>query len=84
MPFAMAAMVNEDSTRGFKKGKRIADQPAIVEWHESTKHSEVTMLVAERYVVKADVRKAATDDEAEKLVGLLDIAGLAKLKPVAK
>jgi hypothetical protein len=84
MPFAMAAMLNEDSTRGFKKGKRIADQPAIVEWHTSTKHSELTMLVAERYVVKIDVRKAETDDEAEKLSGMLDIAGLAKLKPAAK
>jgi hypothetical protein len=83
-PFAMAAALNEESARGYQKGKRIGAHPAIAVWQARSKRSEVTMLVADRYVVKVDVRKAATDDEAEKLAVMLDIDGLAKLKPSAK
>lgn len=83
MPFAMISMINEDSTRGFKKGKQVAGQPAIVEWTESSKHSKVTMLVGDRYIVNVEVRHATANDAAEKLAAALDIAGLAALKPAA-
>lgn len=81
MPFAMSALINEDSTRGFKKGKRIGDHPAIVEWDESSKRSKVMILVGERYIVEVRVSDATANDAAEKLAAALDIAGLAKLKP---
>lgn len=84
MPFTMAAMLNEDSTRGYKKGKRVADQPAIAEWVEDRKQSSVTMLVGDRYIVSVRVRRATAHDDAEKLAAQLDIAGLAKLKPAAQ
>lgn len=84
VPFAMIAMVNEDSTRGFKKGTRIADQPAIVEWVEKSKHSKATLLVGGRYIVNVEVRKADAMDAAEKLVTSLDIAALAQLQPAAQ
>jgi len=83
MPFAMAAMINEDSSRGFKKGKRIADHPAIVEWDESSKHSKVMMLVGDRYILEISVNHADANDSAEKLAALVNIAGLAALKPTA-
>jgi hypothetical protein len=82
-PFALAAGLDEDSVRGYQKGKRIGAYPAIAVWQAYMKRSEVTILVADRYVVKVDVRKAATGDEAEKLALMLDIDGLAKLKPSA-
>jgi hypothetical protein len=83
-PFARAAGLNEDSASGYQKGKRIGAHPAIAVWQTRMKRSEVTMLVADRFVVKVDVRQAATDDEAEKLAVMLDIDGLAKLKPSAE
>lgn len=84
MPFAMLSMINEDSTRGFKKGKRISDQPAIVEWNENSKDSKATLLVAGRYIVNVEVRRAAANDAAEKLATQLDISGLAALVPAAE
>jgi len=84
MPFTQAAGLNQESAGGYQKGKRIGAHPAIVVWETQTKRSELTMLVADRYVVKVDVRKASHDDEAEKLAIMLDIDGLAKLKPSAK
>lgn len=83
MPFAMISMINEDSTRGFKKGKQVSGQPAIVEWTEDSKHSKVTMLVGDRYIVNVEVHQAGANDAAEKLAAALDIAGLAALKPAA-
>jgi hypothetical protein len=83
-PFAKAAGLNEDSVRGYQKGKRIGAHPAIAVWQTRMSRSEVTMLVADRYVVKVDVRKATSDSEAEKLAVMLDIDGLAKLKPSAE
>lgn len=83
MPFAMISMINEDSTRGFKKGKQVAGHPAIVEWTESSKHSKVTILVGDRFIVNIEVRDASAMDAAEKLASALDIAALARLKPAA-
>lgn len=83
-PFAMAATLDEDSARGYQKGKRIGAHPAIAVWQARMRRSEVAMLVAGRYVVKVDVRKAETPDEAEKLALMLDIDRLAKLEPSAK
>jgi hypothetical protein len=83
MPFAMAAMINEDSTRGFKKGKTLAGQPAIVEWDESSKRSKVMMLVGGRYILEITIRHADANNAAEKLVALLDVSGLAALRPAA-
>lgn len=84
MPFAMIAMINEDSTRGFKKGKRVADSPAIVEWDERSKRSKLLVLVGDRYVVNIDIRNASSNDAAEKLAAELDLSGLAKLKAEAE
>jgi hypothetical protein len=80
-PFAMAAMVEEDSTSGFKKGKKIDGHTAIVEWKEKSKQSEVTVLVADRFVVDIDVSKAASPEAAEALLKQLDLAKLTALKP---
>jgi hypothetical protein len=84
MPFAMAAMINEDSTRGFKKGKRIAEQHVIVEWTEQSKLSKATILASDRYIVDIEVRNAGSDSEAEQIAGQLNLAALAKLQPAAK
>jgi len=41
-PFALVAMVDEDSTRGFKKGTKIGEHTAIVSWVKASKRSRPT------------------------------------------
>ena len=82
-PFAMAAMIQEDSTEGYKKGKKIQGHTAIVEWRKSGQRSNVVMLVGERFMLNVTVRPTDTVDDAEKAVALLDLDSLAKLKAEA-
>jgi hypothetical protein len=82
--FAMAPTLNVESAGGHQKGKRIGRYPAIVVWEANLHRSEVSTLVADRFIVKVDVRKASSDDEAEKLIVMLDIDRLNKLRPTTK
>lgn len=78
-PFAMAAMIDEDSTSGYKKGKTLAGNSAVVEWREAGKESSVVMLVAQRYVVEVRISEASKPEEAEQLIQQLKLAELSKL-----
>jgi len=80
-PFAMAAMISEDSSEGFKKGTKIEGNTAIAEWRERSKRSEVTMLVGERFVVKVEVNKAEKPEVAQDLIKKLPLTEIASLKP---
>jgi len=79
-PFAMAAMVEEDSTEGYRKGTRIGGQPALVEWKEASQRSNANVLVGERFMVNVRVTKAAKDTAAKDIAATLDLAKLAELK----
>lgn len=79
-PFAMAAMVKEDSTRGYKKGKSIGAHTAIVEWESKRKRSKATALIGQRFIIMVEVDGTQTDDEAEKLLASLALDDIAKLK----
>jgi len=65
MPFAMAAMVNEDSTQGFKGRQAHRGSTRIVEWTEKSKHSKATILAGDRYIVDIDCVTPVSDSEAE-------------------
>ena len=82
-PFAMVAMVEEDSTQGFKRGTQIRGQPAIVEWKAKAKSSTVSLLVAQRFVVNVRVSKADSDGDAEAVAAALKLDDLAKLAAAA-
>lgn len=79
-PFAMVAMISEDSSEGFKKGTKIAGHTAIVEWRDKSKRSEATALVGERFIVKVEVSKAAKPEAAQELLAQLNLTEIAKLK----
>lgn len=74
-PFAMVQMIQEDSSRGYKRGTQVQGQPAIAEWNEKGKRSEIHLLAGGRFLVNIDVDHA-TQGQAEVLVGSLDIAGI--------
>jgi hypothetical protein len=79
-PFAMAAMISEDSSEGYKKGSKIDGNTAIVEWRDQSKHSQATVLVGDRFVVNVSVHKAAKPEAAEEVLKQLPLAEIAKLK----
>lgn len=74
-PFAMVQLVNEDSSRGYKRGTQIQGQPAIAEWNEKSKRSEVHILAGGRFLVNLELEGAA-QGQAEGLAGGLDLSGI--------
>jgi hypothetical protein len=82
-PFAMVAMIEEDSTAGFKKGKTIGGHPGVVEWKEKSKQGNVSLLVAQRFVVNVRIAKAQSSDEAETIASALKLDELAALATAA-
>jgi hypothetical protein len=82
-PFAMATMINEDSTSGYRKGKTLGGHSAVVQWKERSKESSVDMLVAKRFLVALQIDDAKTPEEAEQLIVQLKLDDLAQLKAEA-
>lgn len=80
-PFQMAAMVQEDSSEGYKKGTKIGGHTAIVEWHKDRQRSKAMLLVADRYMMEVEVTKTTTDDDAQKLAQAVGLDKLAGLQP---
>jgi hypothetical protein len=79
-PFAMATMVNEDSTSGYRKGKTLGGYSSVVSWRERSKESSVDMLVAQRFLIELRIEDAKAPEEAERLIVQLKLDDLAKVK----
>lgn len=82
-PFAMAAMVQEDSSEGYRKGVKVAGQQGLAEWDSKRKESELRILAGGRFLVTIELDKAEAGD-AEKLAKELDLKTLSALKPDAE
>ncbi len=80
--FAMAQMIQEDSTRGYKKGGQFQGQPGIAEWKESGQ-SELHVLAGGRFLVDISISKASAGD-AEQLFAKLDVPALIATAKKAK
>lgn len=79
-PFKMAAVFNEDSSDGYKKGSKIAGNTAMLEWREPSKRSQATLLVGDRFVVSVKVRNTGVHDDASKLAGAIKLGDLSKVE----
>jgi hypothetical protein len=77
--FAFIGALNEDTSRGIKKGMKVGGNNAILEWNRSSKKSRVTVLVADRFLVKVSV-DAANPEDAATLAGQMNLGGLAAVK----
>jgi hypothetical protein len=77
VPFAMAAAIQEDSSRGYKKGTSIKGQPAIVEWKQGGK-SQAHLLAGQRFIVNIEV-DTDTQGLAERVAESIDVAGIQAL-----
>jgi hypothetical protein len=81
-PFAMfmASGYEERSDDGYKKAGTIAGSPGFESWEKDAKRGEVTVIVANRFVVQAKGRRVPSVDPVKKAIETIDLAKLATLK----
>ena len=81
-PFAMfmASGYEERSDDGYKKAGTIAGSPGFESWEKDANRGEVTVIVANRFVVQATGRRVANINPVKKAVETIDLAKLATLK----
>jgi hypothetical protein len=79
LPFQMALKmkVSQESTRGYSRSIDFDGFPALEEWNKDDKRSELTVLVADRFVVSAKMR-GGEEGAARQIVEKMDLKGLAK------
>ncbi len=65
---------------GFKRAIRVAGHPGLEDWNTPSRRGEVTLLVAQRFMVKATAHDVASIDVVRKAVETVDIGTLAALK----
>ncbi|MDD9946217.1 MAG: hypothetical protein OXU20_34555 [Myxococcales bacterium] len=82
-PFAMAAIIEEDSSDGYKKGSKIEGHTTLLEWRKASKRSKATLLAAERFLVDVKVTGTDKDDAAVQVLKGIDLEGLSKVKTEA-
>ena len=70
----------ERDVDGFKRATKVAGHPGLEDWNAPSKRGEVTVLVAERFIVKASAHDVASIDVVRKVVETVDIGKLAALK----
>ncbi|HYN10193.1 MAG TPA: hypothetical protein VES67_22595 [Vicinamibacterales bacterium] len=81
-PFAMfmASGYEERSDDGYKKAGTIAGSPGFESWEKDSSKAEVTVIVANRFVVQATGHRMASIDPVKKALETVDLAKLATLK----
>jgi hypothetical protein len=61
-PFHMMSQFSQESTSGHQKGVTVAGQPGFEKWEKSRNSTDLTLLVADRFVVHLDA--SGLDPEA--------------------
>ena len=81
-PFAMfmASGYEERSDDGYKKAATIAGSPGFESWEKDKNRGEVTVIVANRFVVQATGRRVASVGSVKMAVEAVDLVKLATLK----
>lgn len=81
-PFQMMINMNmsKESTEGHERSTKIGGFPAHEKWRSNGAVSEVTVLVADRFVVTTTTRGLG-EDSARKIAESLDLKGLADKAP---
>lgn len=80
MSMFLGAGYSERSDEGFKRSTKIGGQPGYEEWNTDSKHGEVTTVVANRFIVKADGRDVSDLAPVRQLIEAVDVSKLAGMK----
>lgn len=70
----------ERMTHGYRKAAAINGQPGFEEWNGTTRRAQVTVLVADRFLVNATGRNVENADAPRAIVQNLSLAQLAHVK----
>ena len=70
----------ERSTDGFKRAVTVAGHPAMEDWNTRSRRGEVTVLVANRFTIKASGDDVPSIDVVRRAAEAVDIGKLAALK----
>jgi len=76
----MASGYEERSDDGYKKAGTIAGSPGFESWEKDAKKGEVTVIVANRFIVQATGRHVASIDPVKKALESVDLTKLATMK----
>ena len=76
----LAAGFNERSSDGYKKAAPLGGHPGFESWENDAKRGEVTVLVANRFIVHGTGRNVNNTDVVKSLVQAVDLGKLAGLK----
>lgn len=76
----MAAGYEEKSDEGYKRAITIAGSPGFEQWDTMSKTGEVTLIVANRFVVHAKGRGLKSTDPVKKAIETVKLSRLASLK----
>ena len=72
--------MSKESTEGFERSTKVGDFPAFEKWSSAGEESEVTILVADRFVVTTTTRGLG-EDSAKKIAERIDLKELASKAP---
>jgi hypothetical protein len=78
-PFYMLAQFSHESTSGYDKGLTLDGNPAVEKWEKESKRSELTVLVADRFLVHftEDRSEAGALRDWQKKIDVAKLAALA-------
>jgi hypothetical protein len=76
----MAAGYEEKSDDGYRKAVSIAGSPGFEQWDSTSKTAEVTLIVANRFVVHAKGEGLGTIDPVKRAIEAVNLSRLASLK----
>ena len=78
---AMIHAVNiEQPANGYRKASTVGGFPAIEEWDAGTRTAELTVIVAGRFIVKANASEVSDIKPARAVIDAVDLKKLAALK----
>jgi len=72
----MNMKMSTESTEGYERSAKIGGFPAHERWTKVSQENEVTILVADRFVVTTTTRGLG-EDSAKKIAESIDLKGLA-------
>ena len=76
----LAAGFSERMTHGYRKAAAINGQPGFEEWNSNTRRAQVTVVVADRFIVNATGRNVDNADQVRAIVQSIALSQLAALK----
>lgn len=76
----MSTGFEEKSDNGYTKALTIAGSPGYEDWNKSAKTADVTVIIANRFVVRGKGREVTSVDPVRTVVQAVNLQKLAKLK----